>query len=66
MTTPTERADAILDTGQFLDDLMRKYKRVPAEVKDMAYSLMRHYPSKTELGLIADKCPEMIKIHVPN
>lgn len=48
MTMPNERREAVLRTEKFLIDLMdpKKTPRVPREIRGMAASCLRHYPSK--------------------
>ena len=60
MTLPSERARAIIQTRQFLLDLLYKYKRVPKEVKGDARSCLRHFPSYIDVEGLADKCPDIL------
>lgn len=47
MTTPTERTRAVIRAGQFLERLLypRLTPRVPAELREEARRLLRHYPA---------------------
>lgn len=56
MTLPIERTNAVLRTERFLIDLMdpKKYPRVPANVREEARRLLRHYPTKYDLTYMDD------------
>ena len=56
MTLPIERTNAVLRTERFLIDLMdsKKYPRVPANVREEARRLLRHYPTKYDLVYMDD------------
>ena len=60
MTLPAERARAIVQTRQFLLDLLYKYKRVPKEVKTDARACLRHFPSYIDVEGLANKCPDIL------
>lgn len=50
MTLPDERSWAIIKTHDFLTDLaLGEFKRVPAEVRDAAAALLRHYPGRCSM-----------------
>ena len=57
MTVPIERTNAVVWTESFLMDLLdpKKTPRVPKSVRDQARRLLRHYPSKFEMDMIADR-----------
>jgi hypothetical protein len=57
MTVPVERTNAVLYTEQFLLDLLdpKKTPRVPRDVRQQARQLLRHYPSKYYMDVIADR-----------
>ena len=41
---------------KFLEDLMlRKYKRVPVEVREIARNILRHYPFDSEVDRYEEK-----------
>lgn len=61
MTTPSERTASVIAVERFLFDLVNpiKTKRVPKEIRDMAYRLLRHYPASGHIDVVASKCPEI-------
>lgn len=69
MTVPVERTNAVIWTEQFLVDLMdpKVTPRVPKTIRDQARRLLRHYPSKYEMDVIAnreDGVDEKIKLKI--
>ena len=54
MTLPDERAMAVLRTEQFLIDLCnpKVTKGIPSHIRDVAASLLRHYPHRYDLETI--------------
>ena len=69
MTVPVERTNAVIWTEQFLADLMdpKVTPRVPKAIRDQARRLLRHYPSKFEMDVIAnreDGVDEKIKLKI--
>lgn len=62
MTLPDERYRAIQQTENFLKELLdaQKTPRVPKLIRQRAYSLLRHYPSKYHLDRLAEKSPDVI------
>lgn len=58
MTTPTERATAVLRTYDFLEMLSRSQDNsVPEEISLQAETLLRHYPSEFEIELTSKAFP---------
>jgi hypothetical protein len=57
MTLPVERTNAVINTEQFLLDLLfsKKTPRVPKEIRQRASQLLRHYPSRYEMEMIAEQ-----------
>lgn len=55
MTVPIERTNAVVWTGEFLQDLIdpSKTPRVPKSIRQQALRLLRHYPNKFEMDFIA-------------
>ena len=55
MTLPFERARAVRHTQKFLIDLCdpKKTPRVPKAYRDQARSLLRHYPTLSDLENVA-------------
>lgn len=53
MTIPSERTRAVLNTEQFLIDLLdpKKTPRVPKDIRRRAGLLLRHYPSDFDLEI---------------
>ena len=52
MTLPDERYRSVLWAERFLRELAtdrKKYPRIPARVRQEAYSILRHYPSKWDM-----------------
>jgi len=67
VTLPDERYRAIKYTEQFLIDLLdpKKTPRVPKDIRQRAYSCLRHYPGGYYLDLLASKCPEVLETNNP-
>lgn len=61
MTLPDERYRAVLQTRQFLIDLMdrKKYPRIPRIVRAEAYRMLRHYPSDWDMQRAASAVPNV-------
>ena len=62
MTLPDERYRAVLWAKKFLTELAtdrKKYPRLPKEVRQQAYSCLRHYPSEYDLKLAAEAVPQV-------
>lgn len=57
MTTPIERTNAVLRTEEFLYSLLdpKQTPRVSKSIRDEALSLLRHYPTRVEMQVIADR-----------
>lgn len=57
MTVPRERTNAVIFTETFLLSLMnpKETPRVPKAVRKRAGELLRHYPSKYEMEVIASR-----------
>lgn len=57
MTVPIERTNAVIHTHEFLRDLINPKitPRVPKSVRLHAMSLLRHYPSPSEMHIAAQK-----------
>ena len=60
MTLPFERSRSIVQTRQFLLDILYKFKRVPKEVKADARACLRHFPTYIDVEGLADKCPDIL------
>lgn len=60
MTIPDERTWSVLRAGLFLTQLVNgEVKRVPAEVRESAKSILRHYPTRFDLSQTADELPDL-------
>lgn len=61
MTLPHERTRAVLRAADFLRDLCdpKKTPRVPREVRERAGIILKHYPWKTDLLLVAHLAPNI-------
>lgn len=57
MTIPVERTNAVIYTEAFLLRLLspKETPRVPKAVRQEAKHLLRHYPTKFEMCVIADR-----------
>ena len=57
MTTPIERTNAVIHTEEFLYSLLdpRQTPRVPKSIRDQAHRLLRHYPTRFEMQVIAER-----------
>ena len=56
MTTPDERTKAVLRVERFLMDLCnpKKYPRIPKAVREEAWRLLKHYPTKYNMVYIEE------------
>ena len=56
MTLPIERTNAVLNTEEFLTDLLdpKKTPRVPKEIRQRAARCLRHYPSRYNMEYISE------------
>lgn len=60
MTMPDERTRAVLDTREFLVALCcGEIKRIPAEVRERARRLLKHYPSPLDLDEAGEAAPDV-------
>lgn len=69
MTVPRERTNAVMFTENFLYRLIdpKQTPRVPRAIRQEAHRLLRHYPSRFEMEVIAareDGEAEAIKMKV--
>lgn len=57
MTVPVERTNSVVYTREFLCELLdaKKTPRVPKIIRERAYALLRHYPSESEMDIIATR-----------
>jgi hypothetical protein len=57
MTLPYERTRAVVQTEEFLKNLInpKKTPRVPKEVRKQAYFLLRHYPNRIDMEIISKR-----------
>jgi hypothetical protein len=67
MTLPDERYRAIKYTEQFLTDLLdpKKTPRVPKDIRQRAYSCLRHYPGGYYLDVLATRSPSILETPNP-
>ena len=64
MTLPDERYRAVLWASRFLQEIAydrKKYPRIPKVVRQEAYSILRHYPNKSDLMQAANKAPHVFQ-----
>lgn len=61
MTVPIEKSWAIMNTEQFLKDLLdpKKTPKVPKAIRTKAYWCLRHYPHDYDMERARDKAPEV-------
>ena len=61
MTLPNERRSAVLRTQDFLRDLMdpKKTHKVPKEIRERAYSCLKHYPSSYHMEQVKEIAPKI-------
>ena len=57
MTLPYERTRAVVQTEEFLKNLInpKKTPRVPKEIRKQAYFLLRHYPNRMDMEIISKR-----------
>ena len=55
MTTPTERTRNLVQAGAFLKEL-RADGSLPAQLRNEANRLLRHYPTVSDLQMLAMNC----------
>lgn len=64
MTLPDERYRAVMWAERFLSELAtdrKKYPRIPKNVRQEAYSILRHYPSNWDMARAAHDAPEVFQ-----
>ncbi len=59
MTLPNERYHSILNTENFLKQLLTD-DAMPQQVRDNARWCLRHFPTKFDLNEIAKVCPDIL------
>lgn len=62
MTLPYERTRAVIQTGEFLHEIVQNLE-LPKTLRDQAHHLMRHYPSKSDMhraGLIEERTTDVL------
>ena len=64
MTTPDERARAVLQVRDFLEELCssESMSDVPDMVRVQARRLLRHYPSRMDLVRVGRFCPTIFDV----
>lgn len=63
MTLPDERYRAVEQTRQFLWQLADPdaIAGIPQDVRDLAMSLLRHYPTQLDMGQAAELAPDVFQ-----
>lgn len=61
MTTPSERYLALAHTRQFILQIMDDAK-LPVELRDTAFRLLKHYPSRFYLNELTEAAPQILEI----
>ncbi|MEY4333147.1 MAG: hypothetical protein RLZZ196_1885 [Bacteroidota bacterium] len=61
MTLPDERYRAVVQTKKFLIDLCspKRTPRVPKDIRQLANSLLRHYPSDWDMTIASQQAPDV-------
>lgn len=61
MTLPDERYRAVLHTEQFLLQLCdpKQTPKMSKEIRQRAFSLLRHYPTSLDMELTSEKIPDV-------
>ncbi len=61
MTLPYERFGAVVQTEEFLKELLdpKKTPRVPKHIRQQAKWCLRHYPTQFEMEMTSENYPEM-------
>lgn len=66
MTMPHERARAVLQTREFLQELsVTKKSNIPAEIRLEAERLLRHYPNVIDMEITAKVFPALWALQDP-
>lgn len=63
MTMPDERFRAVMYAKEFLIELSTPTitKRIPKEIRQRAYSILRHFPDHNDLKLVERASPEIFQ-----
>jgi len=63
MTLPDERYRAIMWAKDLCEELLdpKKTPRVPKEIRQQAYSVLRHFPDEYYLSMLADARPDILE-----
>lgn len=62
MTLPDERYRAVHAAAELLTDIAAgKYPRTPKTVRERAAAVLRHYPSRYDLDLLAAAAPHVVQ-----
>ena len=59
MTTPIERTRNLVQAGAFLKEL-RADESLPAQLRNEANRLLRHFPTVAELHMLAMNCSMLV------
>lgn len=63
MTLPNERYRAVKYAREFLRSLLDRSKtpRVPKEIREQAYSVLRHFPGEVDMHQTAKKVKDIFR-----
>jgi hypothetical protein len=63
MTLPDERYRAITNAKQLCEDLIdpKKTPKIPKQIRQRAYAVLRHFPDEYYLSMLADSRPDIIE-----
>jgi hypothetical protein len=67
MTLPYERYAAVVNTEEFLKDLInpKKTPQLPKTIRQQAYHCLYHYPSKYLMDVVATNTPSVFETQNP-
>ncbi len=60
MTMPDERYRSLVKTEEFLKKLLTS-DETPPNIKDDALWCLRHYPTRYDLDILSESCPEILQ-----
>jgi tRNA pseudouridine-54 N-methylase len=63
MTLPDERYRAIIWAKNLCEELLdpKQTPRVPKEIRQQAYSVLRHFPDEYYLSMLAESRPDILE-----
>lgn len=63
MTMPNERFRSVIQTRDFLISLLdpKKTPKVPKDIRENAYYLLKHFPHEYEMEMASEKLPDLFQ-----